>query len=177
MAPGWADGGLVVMGRLGAKIDRMTRLKAWAAAAASAAVYCCSVPAAYAAVPDAYHPLVVVAPASETERVFDITAAIERAKSERKPVYLYLGAEDCGPCKVYSKFLLENEAELIAEFRKVVLVDVRTSIKGPAGDRQSWKGRLHMSRPGQMRRAPDGTLSGAFFIQGKARTVENPLAT
>lgn len=85
---------------------------------------------AHAAVPDEYHPLIVMAPASETERLFDITAAVDLARAEGKPLYLYLGAEDCGPCKVYSKFLRDNEAELLAGFKKVVLVDIRTSIRG-----------------------------------------------
>lgn len=87
---------------------------------------------AFAEIPAAYAPIVLrAAPDSASERVFDLTPAFERARQRRRAVLIYLGASDCPPCQRYSRFLSEHERELRPVLDRVVLVDVRTSIRGP----------------------------------------------
>jgi hypothetical protein len=85
-----------------------------------------------ATIPDEYVPLVVKAPFAFTERVFDLTPAVELARRERKPLFIYLGAADCPPCVEYKHFLTKHREELRDAFSRVVLVDIRTWIRGPA---------------------------------------------
>ncbi|MEK7436484.1 MAG: thioredoxin family protein [Pseudomonadota bacterium] len=87
---------------------------------------------AAADIPVEYNPLVVEAPFSFSERVFDLTSAVDRANRENKPLYIYLGADDCPPCKAYSAFLQKNRELLKASFDRVIFVDIRTWLKGPA---------------------------------------------
>lgn len=49
---------------------------------------------------------------------FDLTTAIERARRERKRLYLYLSASDCPFCRKYEAFLEKNAAELAPHFAK-----------------------------------------------------------
>lgn len=86
---------------------------------------------AYSEIPSDYSPLVVEAPFSLSERVFDLTQAIAQAKSHNKPMFIYVGAADCGPCREYKSFLAKNRADLQAAFSRVMVVDVRTWLKGP----------------------------------------------
>ena len=86
--------------------------------------------AAHAAIPGELNPLVVEAPFSFFVREFDLTKAFEKAKAENKPMFIYLDAVDCPPCKDYSEFLGRNLEQLKPHFDKVVLVDIRTTLRG-----------------------------------------------
>jgi thiol-disulfide isomerase/thioredoxin len=86
---------------------------------------------ASAAIPDEYNPVVVEVPFSFSERVIDLSPATAKAKKEDKALYIYLGASDCPPCKLYFHFLKSNRETLKPGFDKVVLVDIRTWLKGP----------------------------------------------
>lgn len=85
---------------------------------------------AHAAVPAELNPLVVEAPFSFFVREFDLTKAFEKAKAENKPMFIYLDAQDCPPCQEYSKFLSMNLERLKPHFDKLVLVDIRTTLRG-----------------------------------------------
>ena len=85
----------------------------------------------HAGVPEAYRPLVVTADFSFSERRFDLTEAVQQARISGRPLFIYVGAEDCAPCKQFSGFLLENFASLRDPLAAVVLVDVRTWMRGP----------------------------------------------
>ena len=87
---------------------------------------------AHAAIPNDYAPVVVEAPFSLRERVFDLTSALETAKSTGKPIFLYLGAKDCPPCLEYKRFLSDHRSELKEAFSEVVVVDIRTWLRGPS---------------------------------------------
>jgi len=90
----------------------------WAAWAMPASA---GVPLLYAAV--------VVEPSGGPERAeFDLTPAIERARSERKRLYVYLGASDCPYCRKYEAFLAQNAAELVPHFSKYLVVDLRSAL-------------------------------------------------
>ena len=65
-----------------------------------------------------------------SERLFDLTPAVNKAKADNKRLFIYLGANDCPPCKVFSQFLSENEQALKPALAGVVLVDIRTWLKG-----------------------------------------------
>ena len=84
-----------------------------------------------AKVPQAYQAIAVEAPFSFSERMFDLTEAVALARKEQKPLYIYVGAADCPPCRAYEIFLQQHHAELAAAFGKVVLVDLRTWLRGP----------------------------------------------
>ena len=86
---------------------------------------------ALAKIPTQYEPVVIEAGFSFTKREFNLTAAVDRSKREGKPLYVYLGAEDCPPCKVYHQFLLENRESLSQSFSNVIVVDIRTWLNGP----------------------------------------------
>ena len=78
-------------------------------------------PAAYAAL--------VVEPSGGPERAeFDLTAAVERARRERKRLYVYLGASDCPYCRKYEAFLDQNAAELLPHFAPYLVVDLRSAL-------------------------------------------------
>jgi hypothetical protein len=85
-----------------------------------------------AAVPAEFNPLVVEAPFSFFVREFDLTRAFEKARAENKPMFIYLDAWDCPPCKEYAEFLSRNIEPLKPHFAKVVVVDIRTSLRGSA---------------------------------------------
>ena len=87
---------------------------------------------ARAEIPASYAPVVVRAqPDTAVERVFDLTPAFDRARERRQPLLVYVGAAECPPCRQYTQFLRDHESDLRPLFSKVVLVDVRTSIRGP----------------------------------------------
>jgi len=86
---------------------------------------------AHAEIPEPYKPMVVSASASGSLRVFDLTAAFDKARQLHKPIFIYLGAADCPACKQYSLFLEQHEKEMRPLFAKVVLVDIRASVRGP----------------------------------------------
>jgi thiol-disulfide isomerase/thioredoxin len=100
--------------------------------ALAAGLLACAALWSHAEIPASYSPVVLHAqPDTAEERVFDLTAAFERARRSGKPVLIYLGAAECPPCRQYTQFLSEHEAQLRAPFGKVIVVDVRTSIRGP----------------------------------------------
>jgi thioredoxin-related protein len=84
-----------------------------------------------AAIPSDYSPVVVEAPFSLRERVFDLTPAIETARKTGKPLLLYLGATDCPPCVEYKRFLSRHRSDLNEAFSAFVVVDIRTWLRGP----------------------------------------------
>ena len=87
---------------------------------------------ASAEIPDSYAPIVLHAnPDTAAERVFDLTPAFERARSQNRAVLIYVGASDCPPCQLYTRFLTERKREMEPLLQKVVLVDVRTTMRGP----------------------------------------------
>ena len=88
--------------------------------------------AASANIPDEYGAIIVKAPFSFSERAFDLTPAVARAKKEGKPLFIYLGATDCPPCRSYSIFLARHREQLKEPFEQVVVVDIQTWLKGPA---------------------------------------------
>jgi len=85
----------------------------------------------FAGIPSEYNAIQVKSPSSFTERVFDLTKAIDKAKSENKNLFIYLGAEDCPPCKEYEFFLRKNHAQLREDFSKLIIVDIKTWLRGP----------------------------------------------
>ena len=87
--------------------------------------------AARADIPDTYSPLPVEAPFAFTERVFDLTPAIERARAEGKLLFVYFGAKNCPYCKEYEIFLQKNREALGPVYAQHVVADVRTYLTGP----------------------------------------------
>jgi len=86
---------------------------------------------ASADIPTEYGPIVIEPPLSLTQRVFDLTDAVTKAKSEGKPLFVHLTAKDCPPCQEYGRFLKAKHAELAGAFSKVVVLNLRTWLKGP----------------------------------------------
>jgi thioredoxin-related protein len=86
-------------------------------------------PAAAAGLPARYA-ATVVQPAGTPERYeFDLSAALQRARAEKKRLYVYLGANDCPFCRKYEAFLEKNADELVPQFAKdYLLVDLRSSL-------------------------------------------------
>lgn len=87
--------------------------------------------AVFAGIPSEYNAIQVKSPFSFNERVFDITEAIDKAKSEDKNLFIYLGAEDCPPCKEYESFLRKYQVQLKDDFSRLVVVDIKTWLRGP----------------------------------------------
>lgn len=87
---------------------------------------------AFAEIPASYGPIVLRPnPDSASERVFDLSPAFDKARRQKRAVLIYVGAADCPPCQLYTRFLIEHEREMRPVLDKVVLADVRTSIRGP----------------------------------------------
>lgn len=84
-----------------------------------------------AEIPAAYAPIAVEAPFAFTERTFDLTPALERARAEGKLLFVYLGAKNCGFCKEYEMFLARNRDALAPAYSKLVVADIRTWLTGP----------------------------------------------
>jgi len=94
-----------------------------------------------AEIPESYKPAVIKPPFSMSERLIDLTPVLEKAKSEGKPILLYMGAQDCPPCRQYEQFLSHHQSELAAVYAPWMVVDVRSWLKGPklifrAGDKR-----------------------------------------
>ena len=88
----------------------------------------CAASSALAGLPAAYG-ATVIQPTGLPERAeFDLTAVVERAKREKKRLYVYLGASDCKFCRRYEAFLDKHAVELVPHFRKdYLVVDLRSS--------------------------------------------------
>jgi thioredoxin-related protein len=85
---------------------------------------------AAAAFPAGYNPTAVQPQGTPERYEFDLTAALARAKTENKRLYLYLGANDCPFCRKYEAFLDANAGALTSHFAKDYLVyDLRSSLK------------------------------------------------
>jgi thiol-disulfide isomerase/thioredoxin len=87
-------------------------------------------PAARAEIPDFFEPVVVSSPFSFSERLFDLTPAFQKARQLHQPLLVYLGASDCPPCRDYTLFLERHKAEMKPLFAGLVLVDIRTWLRG-----------------------------------------------
>jgi thiol-disulfide isomerase/thioredoxin len=86
-------------------------------------------PAARAALPAAYAPMVVEARGLPDRAEFDLGPALARARLERKSLYVYLGASDCAFCRKYEAFLDRNAAELVPHFAaRYIVVDLRSTL-------------------------------------------------
>jgi hypothetical protein len=101
---------------------------------ATLAAACCCLPAAAAGIPPAYGAMVVTPRITQPEgqpprTEFDLTAALARARREKKSLYVYLGANDCPYCRRYEDFLAANAGELVPHFApKYLVVDLRSSL-------------------------------------------------
>ena len=90
---------------------------------------CTSALAAMAGFPAPYAPTVMLPTGTPQRYEFDLTAALRRARHERKRLYVYLGAEDCAYCRRYEAFLEGNATELAPHFAKdYLVVDLRSSL-------------------------------------------------
>ena len=86
--------------------------------------------AAAAGFPPAYKPSVIEPKGAPDAYEFDLTAALQRARAEKKRLYVYLGANDCPFCRKYEAFLDANAGALTAHFAKDYLVyDLRSTLK------------------------------------------------
>lgn len=83
-----------------------------------------------AEIPDELRPIVIKSESIFT-REFELTQVFDRAKAERKFIYLYLGAEDCPPCRDYGRFLKRNQEVIRPYFDKLLVVDIRSWLRGP----------------------------------------------
>ncbi|HSI57011.1 MAG TPA: thioredoxin family protein [Ideonella sp.] len=88
----------------------------WAAAPASAGL------------PAAYSPTVIELQGPPGHHEFDLSAAVQRARREKKPLYVYLGAKDCPYCRKYEAFLDRHAKELVPHFAGYLVVDLRSQL-------------------------------------------------
>jgi thioredoxin-related protein len=80
--------------------------------------------------PPAYKPSVIEPKGVPETYEFDLTAALVRARAEKKRLYVYLGANDCPFCRKYEAFLDANAGALTSHFAKDYLVyDLRSTLK------------------------------------------------
>jgi glutaredoxin len=84
---------------------------------------------AAAGIPADYAPLVVLPTGMPQRYEFDLSAALARARTDNKRLYVYLGATDCPFCHKYETFLARNAAVLAPEFAKdYLVVDLRSTL-------------------------------------------------
>lgn len=95
-----------------------------------AAAVALAVPAARAAgLPSAYGATVIQPAGLPAKAEFDLGPAVQRARREKKRLYVYLGADDCRYCRKYESFLEQHAVELLPHFqRDYVLVDLRSKL-------------------------------------------------
>ena len=90
-------------------------------------------PAAFAGIPPAYAPVVVMPVGTPQRYEFDLTDALRRAQREKKRLYVYLGADNCPFCRKYEAFLERNAGELTPHFAKdYLVVDLRSTLSAVA---------------------------------------------
>lgn len=88
---------------------------------------------ALAGVPAAYAPIVVMPSGAPQRWEFDLGAALNKARSQGKRLYVYLGADNCPFCRRYEAFLDRNAAELAPHFAKdYLVVDLRSTLAARA---------------------------------------------
>jgi len=96
----------------------------------AAALLIIATQAAAAGFPPAYKPSVIEPKGVPESYEFDLTAALARARAEKKRLYIYLGANDCPFCRKYEAFLDANAGALAPHFAKDYLVyDLRSTLK------------------------------------------------
>ncbi|CAD5372150.1 Thioredoxin family protein [Rubrivivax sp. A210] len=84
---------------------------------------------ATAALPAAYQAIVVMPQGLPERAEFDLGPALQRARSENKRLYVYLGASDCPFCRRYEAFLDKNAAALRPHFAaQYIVVDLRSAL-------------------------------------------------
>jgi thioredoxin-related protein len=123
-----------------------------------AALLIAAMPAAAAGFPPAYKPSVIQPEGAPERYEFDLTAALTRARAEKKRLYIYLGANDCPFCRKYEAFLDTNATALAPHFAKDYLVyDLRSTLRAQS-DRlrfriggQSWPYKEFMATLGDER--------------------------
>jgi thiol-disulfide isomerase/thioredoxin len=76
-------------------------------------------------IPGAYAPMNLAPALAPGRTEFDLGPALERARREKRPLYLYLGAPDCPYCRRYEKFLADNAAKLAPHFGKYLVVQLK----------------------------------------------------
>ena len=84
----------------------------------------------WAALPERYN-AIVLQPAGGPDRAeFDLNPALDRARREKKRLYVYLGASDCPYCRRYEAFLARSADALLPQFKahKFLLVDLRSRL-------------------------------------------------
>ena len=84
----------------------------------------------WAALPERYN-AIVLQPAGGPDRAeFDLNPALDRARREKKRLYVYLGASDCPYCRRYEAFLARSADALVPQFNahKFLLVDLRSRL-------------------------------------------------
>jgi len=95
--------------------------------------WCLAASVAVAGIPAAYAPIVVMPVGTPQRYEFDLTAALSRARQERKRLYVYLGADNCPFCRKYEAFLDRNALELTPHFAKdYLVVDLRSTLSAVA---------------------------------------------
>ncbi len=100
---------------------------AWAAFTAVALLAAAGVATAAGLAP-AYQAMVVEPAGLPARAEFDLTAAVQRARKEKRRLYVYLGANDCPYCRKYEAFLEKNAQELVPHFAPYLVVDLRSSL-------------------------------------------------
>jgi thioredoxin-related protein len=133
--------------------------------------------AATAGVPAAYKATVLQPQGVPEQYEFDLTAALARARSEKKRLYVYLGANDCPFCRKYEAFLDANAAALAPQFAKDYLVyDIRSSLKVQAdrlrfriGDK-SWSYKEFMTHLGD-ERVRALVYPSVWLLNGEGKTL------
>ncbi len=102
---------------------------------ALAALFALTALPAFANFPAAYSPMVIEPTVKGGVYEFDLRPAQARARQEKKSLYVYLGAHNCGYCKKYQAFLSANAKELVPHFAKdYLVVDLRGDLR--ATDKQ-----------------------------------------
>ena len=79
-------------------------------------------------VPTEYSPMVIELRGPPAHREFDLSAALQRARREKKPLYVYLGASDCRYCRRYEAFPATNARELVPHFAGYIVVDLHSDL-------------------------------------------------
>ncbi len=133
--------------------------------------------ASAAGFPPAYKPSVIEPKGAPDSYEFDLTAALARAKTEKKRLYVYLGANDCPFCRKYEAFLDANATALTSHFAKDYLVyDLRSTLKAQA-DRlrfrigsQSWPYKDFMATLGD-ERARQLVYPSVWLLNGDGKTL------
>ena len=112
--------------------------------------------AAALGLPPRYGATVVQPQGAPEHYEFDLGPALERARAEKKRLYVYLGASDCPFCRKYEAFLDKNAEALLPHFQKEwLLVDLRSHLRVQSDRLRFRIGAQSWSYPEFMRRLGD----------------------